>query len=182
MTGTVLVGLLLSSPAHSADIYINGVRTDRLPEGELTSVDLRVDAAGNLWIEAPQYRVEVVDDVQQAPARAVPQGRYWLVTEDQGSSGHVVDVVINGTLVRKIRSGEEQLILDLAPHLRPGANAVLLNAMPSSAGGGGPLGVYIGTGANVQGTVRLDRPEISLTRTASEADRARSERFSLTVR
>ena len=25
MTGTVLVGLLLSSPAHSADIYINGV-------------------------------------------------------------------------------------------------------------------------------------------------------------
>lgn len=138
MTGALLClmgGLALAAPADKGrEIYINGVRADRVADVEMQGVNLRFDEKGNLWIDAPNHRVEVEDAGPSQPAAAVPAARYWLVTDDQDSSGHTIDVVVNGVLVRKIRSGEPQLILDLAPFLRSGPNTVICNAIPGRGG------------------------------------------------
>jgi hypothetical protein len=147
----------------SATLFINGVRADGLRSFDLEDVDVRIDANGDIHITAPQYKVEVEPEpVLPAPSTsAMPAATYWLVTVDDGSTGHVVDVLVNGSLVRKIRSGEEQLILDVGPYLQQGENTVLL--VPSAPQGTGRLHIYLGTGSNEAGTVVMDDPSVALT-------------------
>jgi len=182
VSAVLVAALCLSTSAFAGDVYVNGVRADGLRDLEMTDVSVRFDASGDLWIDAPRYRVEVeAGDEAKAPP-TVPAARYWLVTDDQGSSGQVVDVIVNGTLVRKIRSGEPQLILDLKPYLRPGRNTVLLNGIPTRGGSGGSLRVFVGSGRNDAGTVHLDSTDIQLRRGADDATRGESHSHTLDVR
>ena len=156
--------LLWKASLLSGTLYINGVRADGLRGFDLEDVDLRIDEQGDIHVTAPQYKVEVEDaPVIPAPAAntMIPAEKYWLVTVDDQSSGYVADVLINGSLVRKIRSGEEQLIVDVGPYLNIGENTVLI--VPSSGEGGGRLHVYLGIGSNETGTVVIDKTPVSIT-------------------
>lgn len=183
MTGLGLLGLALAlgGRAHAVDVYVNGVRADGLSDVELEGVDVRVAPNGDIWIEAPGYRVEVEGGtVGEPPPRAstppsaspeaVPAARYWLVTEDNGSKGLVIDVIVNGRAAAKVRSGQPQTILDLGPWLRPGTNSVIVNALQDRTAGGGIYYVYIGEGSNESGTLMMDRPEITFAHRAADAD------------
>ncbi len=165
----------------AGSVYINGVRADVLPEVSLTNATVRFDGQGNVWIDAPGYRVQVVAPVEyagsgapaatpvppdRAPADGAPAGVWWLVTEDNGSSGHTLEVLVNGVLARRIASGEPQLIFDIGPFLRRGSNTVVVTALPgptaqAPAAGGGALNVYIGRGTNLSGTIHLDNPDVA---------------------
>lgn len=199
----VFVALLPSLLAGS--VYINGVRADLLPEVTLNDATVRFDAQGNIWIDAPGYRVEVLPPTEYAGARSptstapvptpapaataqpvsgasaprVPLATWWLVSEDNGSAGQALDVVVNGTLAKRVSSGEPQIILDLAPWLRPGANTVVITPVPNGAQGGGALVLYAGRGANLSGTIHLDNPDVVYTRRAADGGGARQ--FTLTV-
>ena len=97
-----------------------------------------------------------------APAQAasgIPQGTWWLVSEDAGSVGHVVQVKVNGRQVSEIRSGGEPVILDLAPYLQRGTNQVELVSQSTNAGGGA-MYVYIGKGSNDSGTLVMETPQV----------------------
>jgi hypothetical protein len=85
--------------------------------------------------------------------------RWWLVTEDNASTGHTIEVYVNGALAHTVMSGGGQQILDLSDHLRPGANAVRMQSNSVSATGGA-FYVYVGRGSNDSGTVVLEKPEI----------------------
>lgn len=172
---------LLIPAALAGSVYINGVRADLLPEVTLTNATVRFDDQGNVWIDAPGYRVQVVQPGGQAtlassvpaapspsPGARVGSGAWWLVTEDNASSGHTLEVVVNGTLVRRMASGEPQLILDIGPFLRPGSNTIVMNALPGAAPDGGAFTVYIGRGNNLSGTIRLDNPDVAYGRRASD--------------
>lgn len=89
----------------------------------------------------------------------VEAGRWWLVTEDSGSGGHAVDVVVNGVVAQTVRSGAPQLIFDLGPYLRRGENRVAMRSNSVDATGG-TLYLYVGTGRNDSGTVIMDAPDI----------------------
>ena len=182
MTALLVAALCLSPRALAGDVYVNGVRADGLRDLEMTDVSVRFDSSGDLWIDAPGYRVEVEAGAAAGSPPAVPVARFWLVTDDQGSKGQIVDVIVNGTLVRKVRSGEDQLILDLKPYLRPGRNTVLLNGIPTRGGSGGPLRVFVGSGRNDAGTVHLDSTDIQLRRSAEDATRGESHAHTLDVR
>lgn len=93
------------------------------------------------------------------PSAAPPPGSYWLATEDNGTTGHTIDVRINGTIVRTVRSGEPQVIADISRYLRHGTNFVSLE-MHSEQPTGRTLFVYLGEGSNEGGTVSLGEPEI----------------------
>lgn len=187
--------LALVAAAFAGSVYINGVRADVLPEMTLEDVTVRIDGAGNLYIDAPGYRARVVSPPAEPtsqtytppprvasaappvpaqaytpPPSATPAavGTWWLVTEDNDSSGHQLEVLVNGTLVRRVRSGEPQLILDLSSFLRSGTNTVTITALPSPTLGGGVLNVYVGRGGNAGGTIRIDEPEIRYARRASD--------------
>ncbi|MDP2313023.1 MAG: hypothetical protein Q8P41_08980 [Pseudomonadota bacterium] len=190
------------------------MRADLLPEVTLTNATVRLDGEGNVWIDAPGYRVQVVQPTEYGGASApipappastppasspprpqpptprsdaagadrVAASTWWLVTEDAGSSGHTLEVVVNGTLVRRILSGEPQLILDLGPFLRHGANTVVVNALPGPTPGGGPLSVYVGRGNDLSGTIHLDNPDVAYSRRASDgAQGGNGRQYTLTV-
>ncbi|MES2641815.1 MAG: hypothetical protein V4850_20150 [Myxococcota bacterium] len=190
---------LLVPAVFAGSVYINGVRADLLPEVTVTNATVRFDGQGNVWIDAPGYRVQVVQPGEDAgpgpsaPATSSPSsatssnarvgsGAWWLVTEDNGSSGHTLEVVVNGTLVRRIASGEPQLIFDLGPFLRAGSNLVVINALAGSTPSGGALTVYVGRGNNLSGTIRLDNPDVSYSRRASDgANGGGGRQYTLTV-
>ena len=175
-----LLALLLPS-ALAGSIFINGVRADLPPEMTMTNVTVRFDADGNVWIDAPNYKVQVLTPGEVAAATPlpaagdasvsyrIPSGTWWLVTEDSSSAGVTLEVAINGTLARRVGSGERQVILDIGPFLRPGSNTVVITPLPQRASNAGALSVYIGRGTNVQGTIHLDNPEIAYSRQSTDA-------------
>lgn len=189
-----MIPLALIPSLLAGSVYINGVRADLLPEITISNATVRFDAQGNVWVDAPGYRVQVLPPQEMSNATPlpagddaavsyrVPTGLWWMVTEDNASSGHLLEVLVNGTLVRRVTSGDPQVIVDLAPYLRPGANVVIVNPLPGPTPGGGPMNVYIGRGANRSGTIHLDNPDVSFSRRASDGGNGGGARqYTLTV-
>ena len=193
----LLVTLFLSV-AHAGSLYVNGVRADTLRNFEFSHVDVKVDDQGNIWVDAPLYKVEMQSpDQAKAPevrtvetpgtvptpsASDAPVGVYWLVTEDNASVGHTIDVVVNGTLAQKVRSGDTQVILDIGKYLKVGTNTVVMTAQPSEKLDGGVVEIYIGTGANINGTLTMDRPLIDFARRATDNAGGASQSFEIVVK
>ena len=180
------LALLAAPPALAAGkVYFNDVEVNPLSlrGNEFKEVTVAVDANGDIRITAPRYKIEVQATSQGTAGDAEPvaTGKYWLVTQDNGSSGHVIDVVVNNTKVRTISSGEGQVIVDLAPFLRKGDNTVVMNAQPGQVREGGDLLIYIGQGNNDSGTVTLTRPEVRYAGKASDPAAGNSRSFTLTV-
>lgn len=89
----------------------------------------------------------------------VPAATWWLVTEDGGTTGHSIEVFINGRLAQTIKSGEPQRIVDVGKHVKVGANTVTIKST-TTAPTGQSLYVYVGTGNDRSGTVVLDEPTV----------------------
>lgn len=179
MAATMGLGLLLSSPALAAKdvkLYVNGTEASGMKDFQFKAVDVRIDADGNVWIDAPRYRIEVTRPASTtttaaAPAAApvaVAAGQHWLVTQDMGSTGQVIEVLINGTSVREIRSGQAQLILDIGPFLKAGSNVVTFRPVAGSTPGGEALKIHLGEGSNESGTLKMQNPQLSYSRTGTE--------------
>lgn len=212
----LLLGLLLSPVTFAGALYINGVRADAVRDMELKNVNIRVDADGNIWIDAPRYSVEVVQPGGGAPQAPAPQapapqapmvappapvpvapvpaapvaavsgaevaaGTWWLVTEDNQSVGHTVDVYISGVLVKTIKSGDEPVLMDISRYVRRGNNEVLISARAGASLGGGLLKVYLGQGSNDAGTLNLASPQITFTRRSSDSLDGASRQYTLIV-
>lgn len=234
-----MIALLLASvlsiavsDARAGALYINGVRADDAPAVVLERCTVRIDEAGNVFIDAPGYRapapapaaskavrgpvavrldpvrgaasdharaVDLADAasppvvataspptavVAPVPAaerdtpRAVPVGRWWLVTENQESLQQAVEVRVNGAPVRTLRASAVQVLLDVGPWLRVGVNTV--EFVPVAGGGSGALAAWIGSGTPVNGILRLDAPEVRYV--LGTGDAGGVQRFALTVR
>ena len=177
--------LALLAPAHAGAIYINGIRGDDLREKQFTDCTVRIDKDGNVWIDAPHYSIKVVEPTATDDAPAPPAGgvqvavaRYWMVTEDNQSTGNVVEVFVNGVFARRIRSGDPQLILDVGPWLRPGANEIRMTALPGTPGGG-IMHVYLGEGTNNRGTVKVEKLVVDFPRRATDDAAGTTRTFTL---
>lgn len=173
--------------ALGADVYVNGVRADVLPVTTLTGVTVRFDAAGNVWIDAPTYAASTRDvapavspgSLSAAPVATVraasgstgtgpPSGSWWLVTDDAGSVGQSLEVYVNEVLVRRVASGEPQVLLDLGAYLHPGPNTVRIVARPPAAAPAGALSVYVGRGSATGDTVRIATIDLRYSRRAED--------------
>ncbi|MEZ4319779.1 MAG: hypothetical protein R3F61_19855 [Myxococcota bacterium] len=186
----MVLASLLTALAGNVYINNVRVEPSDLAGLELKSVNVRTDVDGNVWIDAPGYTVRPVlpegssipKPVPTAPvpvpsavpapgpvpgvgltpatAGVVPPGQWWLYVDDDGSSGHTIDVSINGVLVTTVRSGQAgPVILDVGKWLQPGSNAIACDAV-STAPTGGPLYVYIGRGRDNNGTVDMGSPDV----------------------
>jgi hypothetical protein len=102
------------------------------------------------------------------PENAVPPERWWLVVEDNGSKGHVLEIAVNGTPVTNYQSGSAPVMIDLAAFLHPGENQVDVTALASDALGGGVLHIYVAPGANQAGELVLEEPVLVFSRRASD--------------
>lgn len=118
--------------------------------------------------------------VAQAGAE-VAAGTWWLVTEDNQSVGHTIDVYISGVLVKTIKSGDEAVLMDISRYVRRGKNEVLISARAGASLGGGLLNVYLGQGSNDAGTLNLASPQITFTRRSSDSLDGASRQYTLIV-
>jgi hypothetical protein len=124
---------------------------------------------------------------ETAPARITR--RYWLVTEQTvtGMAGYDIDLYINSQWVRRLRSGEEQVVSEITQQLQPGKNAVMFIARKQPAElrrSDSPEHVFrviIGEGNEGGSRVMIDKPLIRFQRHAAQEDDV-SEEFTLTTR
>lgn len=181
----------LVSAAMAGNLYINGTFVDpkSVSGVNLDKVNVRFDESGNIWVDAPGYKIEVVQPAGPAPLPpgpnaatlprpgtppvsgvpgAVAPARWWLVTEDNGSSGHTIEVWVNGQLAQTVRSGEPQKIVDIGRWLRIGPNQVTVKSSSVSPTGGS-FYVYLGTGSDQSGTVVMDNPSVQFGAGASRS-------------
>ncbi len=172
---------LLADAFAGGSLYVNGVKADGLRSFEFRNVGVRVDENGDIWVDAPNYRIEVTGSTSQSETTPVDAGKWWLVTQDNGSGEHHLQVLVNGAMVKEVKSGDAQVILDLAPYLKKGDNTILINALPGSTPTGGDLMVYVGSGSNSSGTVSMSRPDVVYARRASDSPSGGSRSYTLTV-
>ena len=179
--------LAVLSLAQAGSLYVNGIRADSLRDMEFKNVNLRIDANGDIYVDAKNYTIKASEP---APVNAPPPaieagvaaGHYWLVTEDNASAGHTVEVRVNGVVVRTIRSGDPQVILDLAQYLRPGENQLTMAALPAPlAPSGGVLHLYVGGGRNDNGVVRMESPQVDFQRRSSDDPAGKTQVYTLKV-
>ena len=172
--------LAFSLTASAASVYVNGTPVDGLKNFEFTNVSVQIDENGDVFIVAPQYNVALGEeatkkkkssrkDVTTPPTPSgdgtVSGNRWWLIADDNDSAGHVVDIEINGTVIRTFKSGE-RLIFDVGPYLNTGPNSVQFVSR-GSAPTGGALFLYLGTGSVDGGRISQDEPKIKFKRNAS---------------
>lgn len=162
-----------ASLALAGGVYVNGtyVEPRSMAGVNLAGATVRFDDQGNVHISAPGYKIQVADGVQPASTTRPPvisppkstsgvaYGRWWVVTEDQGSKGHLVDVYINGTLAATIRSGQGTQLVELSKWLKLGSNEVVLRSTSTNPGGGA-LTVFAGAGGTEKGHFDMPSPSI----------------------
>lgn len=173
-----------------ASVYLNGVNIDTLRSQSFEKCRaVRIDERGNVHLDCPGYQVE-----QQAAASAAPVAlpaaaagtltrRYWLVTEekDGAATQYQVDVFVNSKLVRRIKAGEPQVVLEITKNLHSGVNKVLFAATKHGQAGqpaGSPasyLKLVIGEGEAGAESVTIDNPLIEARRTAADSDDVNEE-------
>lgn len=179
-----LLGLPSVAQAKGKEVivYVNGVDATGMKDFQFKAVDVRIDSNGNIWIDAPRYRIQVnkpegasTETTAAAPAEPagdVPVGRHWMVTQDSGSAGQVIEVLVNGTSVREIRSGQAQLILDIGQWLQPGSNVVTFRPSAGEVEASGSLKIHLGLGNNESGTLKLDNPQLTWDTAATTTEKS----------
>jgi hypothetical protein len=177
----VMVALLLALPAAAGSVFLNGVNVDGITSQTFEKVTVRVDELGNLHIDAPGYQVKKVTAPTGAPVVRDLDSitkHYILVTEQVplGVTEYDIDVSINGKLVRSLRNGDEQIVLEVTKHLRAGKNAVVFQArkalsnplQPKSTSSKHVFRVIIGEGLMGPDQVLIENPLVKFERTAAD--------------
>lgn len=182
----LVVSLLVSAQALAGSVFLNGVNVDGLTDQTFEKVNVRLDEKGNVHIDAPGYSATVV---QPGKTRAQITRRYWLATEEPtpGMAEYEVDVYVNSKWIRRVKSGEDQVVADITKHLVPGKNSVVMTARKiggearKSVSERHFLRVIVGEGSASKEQVTIDNPLARFTRTAAETKDV-SEEFTIETR
>ncbi|MDX9720940.1 MAG: hypothetical protein RBU37_09325 [Myxococcota bacterium] len=160
----------LPAQASPPKVYLNGVDITGLNNQEFENATIKLDADGNIYIEAPQYRVEVQGPNKDPAAAAAASststavtGNYFLVANHTPSGGSQfdVDVYVNGVLAKTIKNEEAQVILDISGKLSKGTNTVKLVAKKkagvSATASTNQLEIFVGKGTSNPTQLTIDR-------------------------
>jgi hypothetical protein len=178
----------------AASIFLNGVNIDGVKAQSFEKCrSVRLDEKGNVHLDCPGYQAEslggALPTIPVASASLVPSRlskHYFLVTEqnDGATAQYDVDVYVNSKWVRKVRSGDEQIVLDISRFLNPGANRLLFAATKRRGKPGTPssfVRLIVGEGESAGAQVLIDNPLLECKRTAAETDNV-NEEFTLQAR
>jgi hypothetical protein len=209
------MALAVPAPSRSGPtVTLNGVNIAGVANQKFENVNVVIDAAGNLDIQAKGYTARVAGSPaatspEMAPPPALPAPpvplaslpaaasgngtpsgaspgpgarlarRYFLATEQSqpDATQYDVEVFINASWIRVIRSADPQVVVEVTRYLRPGTNKVTLSCTKKLPGGerrsaaaDATLKVVVGAG-NVGGDhVMIDDPLAVMTRSAAEVD------------
>ena len=190
-----------------ATVFLNGVNIDGLRGQSFEKCKaVRIDDKGDVYLDCPAYQVEAAPAVgTAAPAQAQPASytpppasaaapasitkHYWLVTEqtEKGAAQYDLDLWINSKWLRKLRAGEDQIVLDITKYLVPGTNKLIFGATKKLEGGrkssspSAYIKAIVGEGEAGGQNVMIDTVLVEVKRTAAELDN-RNEEFTVNAR
>jgi len=177
----------IASTALAGGVYINGTFVDPKTISGVTidQAAVRFDAQGNVYVVAPNYQVQMASgSTAPAPKPAPPTppgstgvsyGHWWLVTEDQGSVGHVAELWITGALLKTARSGDPQgPPFELSKFLHLGPNTIVVKSYSTNPAGGS-LTLFVGAGGSEKGYFDMPPPPIEYALSASKTGTAQRE-------
>ena len=199
-----------------ASVFLNGVNIDGLRGQSFEKCKaVKIDERGDVHLDCPAYQVEqaptaapsapsaaaaqpasaqagMAQGAVPAVATAAPTSvtkHYWLVTEqtEKGAAQYDLDVWINSKWIRKLRAGEDQIVLDITKFLTPGQNKVIFGATKKLEGGrksaspAAYIKAIVGEGETGGNNVMIDNVLVEVKRTAAELDN-RNEEFTVNAR
>lgn len=179
-----------------ASTFLNGVNIDGVrPLTFEKCKTVQIDDRGDVRLDCPAYQVEAAGNagrtagagagaaaaIPVAAASPVPTAQitkhYWLVSEQAGGDAQYdVDLFINSKWVRKLKSSEDQLVMEITRLLQPGPNKLLLAATKTVAGGkrgdaaGASLRIIVGEGESGGGNILIDNPLVDYKRSGAETE------------
>jgi hypothetical protein len=179
-----------------ASVYLNGVNIDGLRSQTFERCrSVKIDEHGDVRLDCPGYQVES-QTAPTAPAAPPPPvvtagagaptaitKHYFLVTEqnDGALAQYDIDVFVNSKWIRKVKSGDAQIVLEITKYLSPGPNKVLfaatkhMEAGRKSTAAASYVKFIVGEGESGGNNVMIDNPLLELKRTAAETDNLNEE-------
>ncbi len=171
--------MLTAGAAAAAAVYLNGVDITSVRNKTFKNATVRIDDKGNIHIDAPGYKVEVVNPQDEA-AGPNPNltNHYYLVTQPsaEGKAQYDFIVTIGGVEKKVIPAGSPQVILEISAWLNPGPNEIRLTAAKrlekgrKSASQNDEARLIIGRGHVENKIVKIDGILTSLNVNASQVD------------
>ena len=180
--------------ASPRGVYLNGVRLDEsvaIPPTTLTGCEVRIDARGDVFITARNYKLMVANPSPPTPPTSSPPPPVapsaavrstWLITKQtrKGGAGFDVLVTINDVLVRKIVSTDDPVVLDVSRYVQSGRNTVRMVALKNPAAGATSspadiLEIVVGEGVAQNGMVTVGRVHGTVRRNGSETGNLRED-------
>lgn len=183
-----LVALAVAPPALARSVFLNGVDVSALRNQTFKNVTVVIDGDGNIHMDAPGYKVEVVEPgvaEREPPAKADEGGpnpllaqRYYLVTAPTPGDKAQYDLAIsvNGIERRRIKSGSGQVIVEISAWLQRGDNAIEIAAVKNltdsrkSASSTDRLDLLVGVGHEEKSIVKIDDVKIEFKCDASQLE------------
>jgi len=184
-----------------ATVFLNGVNIDGLRGQSFEKCKtVKIDEKGDVHLDCPAYQVEAAPAAAAAQAQTaayVPpvaaatsiSKHYWLVTEqsENGAAQYDLDLWINSKWVRKLRAGEDRVVLDITKLLKPGQNKLIFGATKKLEGGrkstspSAFVKAIVGESEAGGPNVTIDTVLVEVKRTAAELDN-RNEAFTVNAR
>lgn len=185
------------------DVYFNGVKIDSsviIKAQSFTGCDVRFDDRGDIYITAKGYNVVATPAPRPAtpppppppPPAPIPgpvetphengvnlaRKAVWLVSKQtrRGTVQYDVDVYVNESFVRRVKSVEDPVVVDITRWIKPGENRVRMDAkknVPDKRTSLSPtdtMEVIIGEGVLGGSTVNIDKVLIDFKRNAQETE------------
>lgn len=158
----VLLGLSVlssTSPAGAVDVFLNNTKvTGSVKQLAMPKVDVRFDDVGNVYIDAPGYKVEVATPAAPPP----PAGHYYLVVNVPAPGHYNIEVAANGKTVASIPAKSPSYFVELTDKLQGGANGMLFTFLPVTDAPAVPemeaVDVLVGRGETApDGTLTINR-------------------------
>lgn len=183
----LVFALLIAPAAFAGSVFLNGVNIDGVNGQSFEKVNVRIDERGDVHIDAPGYTATVITP-GSSPAKKITH-KYWLATEEPqpGMAEFDIDLYINGKWLRRVKSGDDQVVADITKHLVYGKNVIVLNARKvtgparKSASPEHFVRVIIGEGSASSNQVTIEKSLVQFTRSAAETKDV-SEEFVIEAR
>ncbi len=181
-----LIAITASPAVHARSVFLNGVNISAVRNQTFKKVSVSLDKHGNVYIDAPGYKVEVVDPEQvgEPAATSSRKGgpnplltkRYYLVTQPSpgGRAQYNFVVSVNGDKYKTIKAGSPQVIEEISALLHKGENEIIIKGTKNLSSGrksSSPMdeaSIILGIGHEDGKIVKIDKVKAKVKANASQ--------------
>jgi hypothetical protein len=185
VTLAVLALAVLAAPAAlmARSVFLNGVEISHLTGQTFKDTTVHIDKDGNIHIEAPGYKVKVVDDEEAAaePGGPVEGGanpalrmQIFMTTMPSAAAQYDLLVSVNGVQRKVIKAGEPAVIMEVSSWFVKGENKVAIKAIKRIENGrksiseGDSVGLVLGAGREEDAVVKIKSVFVDFRATAAQ--------------